>query len=200
MEENNNDKKLSKHELKKLKKEQKLSSNDEHNNKIKRKKIIKYSITTLVLILLIYVTYIFIIAPIKDFKPYTNGPIHWHANFEVDICGEKKDFTKGYDFEDNRKGSLEFHSHNDEIIHIESQVIKKEDLALGNFFDAINVQFSESQIMNKNNGDLCPNSNSGKVHMYINDIENYEFRKFIIRQCDSKDIEDDCDKIKIKFE
>ena len=191
--------KISKHDLRELKKENKLNNQDEQNKKTKRKKIIKYSITTIILILIIYGFYTFVIAPVKDFEPYTSGPVHWHANFEVYLCGEKQDFTTGYDFEDNRKGSLTFHSHNDEVIHIESHVAKKEDLALGNFFDAINIPFSENQIMDKKNGDLC-NGKAGKVHMYINEAENYEYKNFIIRPCESENIKQDCDNIKIKFE
>ena len=53
--------------------------------------------------------------------------------------------------------------------------------------------------MNKRNGDMC-GEKAGRVTMYVNGAENNEFRNFIFRPCESKNIEQDCDLIIVKFE
>ena len=195
---------LSRHKQKEIKKQQKeQESKQQETSKSKSessKKIKNYIITTVVLVILIALIYIYIIKPINDFKPYTSGSIHWHANFEVDLCGVKQDFTKGYDLEHDGIGSLILHTHDDGIIHIEAQVPKKEDLELGNFFDNIKIPFSSTQIMDKKNGDLCSSSKAGRVSMYVNGEKNTEFRNFILKKCESENIQQDCDHILIKFE
>ena len=96
------------------------------------------------------------------------------------------------------------HHHNDDIIHMEGNgvITKKEDLSLGNFFDAISIPFNEMQIMNKKNGDLC-NGKPGKVHLYIDGKENNEYRNYVPSRCDAQDvgeIHDRCNHIEVKFE
>lgn len=195
---------LTQHEKKEIKKEKKEEEKQQHHESKAQKelkgKIIKYSITTAVIILIVFGGYYFIIKPIKEFRPYTNGLVHWHANFEVSICGVKQDFTHGYDFEHDAIGTPLLHTHNDNTIHIEGRVPKKEDIAIGHFFDNIRVSFSSTKIMDKKNGDLCPDGKPGTVKMYVNEQQNNEFRDYIPSQCTSPNIHQDCDKIEIKFE
>ncbi len=198
------DQNLSRHGKKELKikqrEENQISKEKTESSKKLKNDITKYTIIAAVVLLIIFGGYYLIIKPLNDFKPYTSGFIHWHANYEVYLCGERQDFTKGYDFEEDHIGTLQLHTHNDNVIHIEDKVQKKEDIAIGHFFDNIRIPFSETQIMNKKNGDLCSDGKTGKVHMYINGVENFEFRNFILRKCDSSNIKQDCDKIDIKFE
>ena len=51
----------------------------------------------------------------------TNGPVHWHADFEFWACGEKLDLKDPEGFF-NRVGSPVFHEHNDDRIHVEGVV------------------------------------------------------------------------------
>ena len=209
MEEQNNNQQenkeeLTHHEKKELKKQQKEqekhSSHESKSKKNTNRKYVNYGITAIILLLIIVGGYYFIIKPIKGFQPFTSGPVHWHANFEVFLCGERQDFTTGYDFEKNRLGSHILHSHNDNVIHIEGQIPKREDIAIGNFFDLIGVPFSSTQIMDKTNGDLCTSGEPGTVKMIVNGEPNNEFRDFIPKACESPNIKQDCDKIEIRFE
>ncbi len=109
---------------------------------------------------------------------YTANPVHWHAKFEVELCGQKQDFSS-YGAGSSHAGSPLLHTHGDEIIHIEGQVIKKEDIALGKFFDDINVLFDQGRIMDKKNGDECSPGKTGQVKMFVNDKPNDEFRNYI---------------------
>ena len=84
---------------------------------------------------------------------YTDAPVHWHAAFEVELCGQKQDFSS-YGAT-THAGSPLLHTHGDGVIHIEGRVIQKQDIALGKFFDGIEVPFDRDRIMNKKNGDTC---------------------------------------------
>lgn len=191
---------LTSHEKKEIKKEEKekereQSEKQQTNEKLK-KNTIKYGIIILVISLIIFGGYYFVIKPIQNFKPYHNEAYHWHANFEVSICGQPAQVKCGA----GMCGPMNLHHHNDNIIHIEGNTIaKQEDIAIGNFFDVLKIPFSSTQIMDKKNGDLC-NGKPGNVHMYVNNQINNEFRNFILKKCETDNIEKDCDHIDIKFE
>ena len=110
---------------------------------------------------------------------YTDAEVHWHAAFGVELCGVKQDFLS-YGVKQHA-GSALLHTHGDGLIHIEGRVIKKEDIALGRFFDGIDVAFDRDRIMDKKNGDTCPNTpdKPGSVKMLVNDMPNDQFRDFV---------------------
>lgn len=118
--------------------------------------------------------------------PYTSGPVHWHAKFEVALCGEKQDFTS-YGAGAQHAGSSLLHSHGDQVIHIEGRIINKEEIALGKFFDNISVPFARDRIMNKKNGDECSPGKPGQVRMFVNDEPNTEFRDYILKATENGD-------------
>lgn len=126
---------------------------------------------------------------------YTAAPVHWHAKFEVELCGQKQDFSS-YGAGSSHAGSPLLHTHGDEIVHIEGQVIEKEDIALGKFFDNINVPFDQDRIMDKKNGDECSAGKPGQVKMLVNDKPNNEFRNYIPFATEKAEE----DRIKIIFE
>ncbi len=116
-------------------------------------------------------------------ETYTDRPIHWHALLDIEICGEKRDI-RGGESTGNMADSAMYgphltHHHNDNTIHIEGQIIKKEDIALGKFFDGIDVPFDKDKIMDKKNGDLCPDGRPGVLKMYVNDQPRTDFRDFV---------------------
>ena len=194
---------LSSHDRKILKKQereqQRQRSEDQKSKKQTNKKIIKYSIIGVVVLLILYGGYSFL-KSVKSLKPYFTGPYHWHANIEVSLCGEIKPLR----CTGSMCGLETMHHHNDDIIHIEGSgtILKKENLAVGNFFDNINVPFTLTQIMDKKNGDLC-NGKPGTVKMFVNGIPNNQFRDYIITQCDAQEpaeIKQRCDRIQVNFE
>jgi len=192
---------MSNHEKRELKKQQKKEEKQQiHKEKNKSvSKNTKYILISVILILVLAGSYYFIIRPINEFKPYTKGAVHWHANYEVYLCGERQDFTKGYDFEKDNLGTHILHPHNDNTIHLEGAIPKKEDILLGNFFDNIRIPFSSEKIMDKKNGDLC-DGKPGKINMYVNGKPNNDFRKYQLKPCESKNIKEDCETIEIRFE
>lgn len=113
----------------------------------------------------------------KTSGTYTDGPVHWHANFEVDLCGAKQDFSS-YGAVQHAGSSL-LHTHGDGVIHIEGRIISKEDIALGRFFDEIDIPFGRDRIMHKKNGDECTPGKPGQVKMFVNGQATEEFRDYI---------------------
>lgn len=113
---------------------------------------------------------------------YTDRSVHWHVLLDIEICGEKQDI-RGGKASGNMANSAMYgphllHHHNDNTIHIEGQIIKKEDIALGNFFDGIDIPFDKDKIMDKKNGDLCGDK-PGVLKMYVNNQPRTDFREFI---------------------
>ncbi len=98
---------------------------------------------------------------------WSKGLVHWHADFEIWICGEKVVLPDPTGLA-NRVGTEEIHHHGDYRIHLEGVMKERDDATLGNFFDAIDVPFSNEKIMNMNNGYYCPDGKKGSVKMFVN--------------------------------
>ena len=195
---------LTNHEKKELKRQQKENERQQKQEVVAKKdfknKGIKYGLVTLVILLILAGGYYFIVKPIRDFNPYYDKFYHWHANFKIAICGEEAKIRCGA----SMCGPMNFHHHNDDIMHMEGQSIaKEEDLEIGNFFEALDIPFTKTQILNMKNGDLCPNGNPGTTKMHVNGEESNLYEKYIPSRCEAQNIEEikeECDKIEIKFE
>lgn len=111
---------------------------------------------------------------------WSKGLIHWHADFEIWICGQKVVLPEPTGVA-NRVGTEEIHHHGDYRIHLEGVMKEREDATLGNFFDAINVPFSNEKILNMNNGDYCPDGKKGNMKMFVNDeLYTGNYRDYVI--------------------
>lgn len=98
---------------------------------------------------------------------WSNGLIHWHADFEIWLCGQKVVLPEPTGLT-NRIGTATVHHHGDYRIHLEGVIKDREEATLGHFFDVINVPFSNERILNMENGDYCPDGRRGSVKMFIN--------------------------------
>ncbi len=192
--------KLSKNEKRGLKHEQRKQEKFRMQQETKNKAKIKKAIT--IAVLLVFAGSVFSL--IAFFGPQnlagnaalnTNGmsfplgKIHWHATPKIELCGEPKQIP--VPASDVHLGSALLHTHQDALIHIEGTVSSPSQILLGGFFDNIGVNFSQTQIFDKTNGDSCQGGAAGKVTMSVNGIPSSEFRDYVIR---------DGDKIEIKFE
>jgi hypothetical protein len=115
---------------------------------------------------------------------YTDREVHWHAAIDIIICGEHKDLpclkeSPGIVHGEKFCGEHLMHHHYDNVIHIEGIIEKKEDIAIGKFFDLIGVTFSKEQIMDKKNGDTCPDGKPGLWKMYVNGQPRSDFRDYV---------------------
>jgi len=69
-------------------------------------------------------------------KSWTGGPVHWHTDFELRLCGEMVDLIDPTGLT-NRVGTPVFHEHNDNRIHVEGVVLNPEEVTLRRFFEII---------------------------------------------------------------
>ena len=189
-------KELSKHELKELKRKEKeekerLEESKKTGEKTK-KNIVKYSIIGLIVIVIIY----FFINTFSKPKieSYTKGTIHWHAELNAYICGNKMDVPKEAPIGEHHLGLPLLHTHADRLIHIEGKVWKKEDINFGAYMDAIQVPFGSDTIINYKNDGMCNNGKNNEVKMFVNGEEILDsnlFRSYVVQ---------DKDKIEIRYE
>lgn len=107
----------------------------------------------------------------------SEGPVHWHADFEIWACGVKYDLIDPTGF-DNKVGSPVLHEHNDNRIHVEGVLIKKQEASLKNFFTQVGGNFDEKSltlptnegVFTWSNGDKC-NGKIAKWHVFVNNQE-----------------------------
>jgi len=104
----------------------------------------------------------------------TAGPVHWHADYEVWICGQEMSIEKPAGVV-NRIGSPLVHDHGDNRIHIEGVLRSRQEASLGAFFHAIGGALESSEVIvptheglvAKDNGDLCDGA-PGKLYVFVN--------------------------------
>lgn len=176
-------KELSEHEKRELEKQQKEEEKrrqqEEQEQNKNTKKIIKYFILGIIAIFVIY----FALTKIKTAEPpFTPGNVHWHTYLDMEICGKKVDLPR-VGIGEHHRGLPLLHTHDDNTIHVEGQIFKKEDASLGKFMDAVGVPFSSTIFFNMTNGMKC-NEKEGTTKMFINDKQSELFREYISRNGD----------------
>ncbi|MBI4739249.1 hypothetical protein HY772_06880 [Candidatus Woesearchaeota archaeon] len=115
-----------------------------------------------------------------NFTSVTGGPVHWHADYELIICGEHKELVDPRSLLLNRVGTSTLHEHNDNRIHIEGTPRTLESVNLGAFFRVLNGHLEPGWLhfhsnegeVNVKNGDQC----DGKPAQLMMFIERQEGR------------------------
>ena len=114
---------------------------------------------------------------------YTDRQVHWHAAFDIEVCGEHRDLPAqggGTAHGSSMSGTTLSHHHFDNVMHIEGRVINPEDIKIGAFADRIGLIFDRDKLMEKTNGDTCADGGApGQVKMFVNGVPNDEFRNYI---------------------
>jgi len=108
-------------------------------------------------------------------KSWSRGPVHWHADFEIWVCGEQVDLTDPKGLR-NYVGESDVHEHGDNRIHIEGVMFEKEDATLKEFFEALGGEFSrdvlrvptEHDYKAWSNGEMC-NGQPAEWHTFVNE-------------------------------
>lgn len=112
---------------------------------------------------------------------------HWHADVEFDLCGETFSMpleTGPLDGQHTHKERNYLHFH--ALLRTDesgTEVLNPEELYVGEFFDTIDVPFSESCFDGYCNGDLC-RGEPGILRMHVNGEPNFEFDKYSWRDGD----------------
>jgi len=117
----------------------------------------------------------------------TGGPVHWHADYEVWVCGEKLDFADPGGLK-SKIGSSTFHEHNDDRVHFEGTPKKISDINLKNYFSIIGGELNQGHIIYPTNdkiieykdNDACPGESLGTLKVYINGELEEDFEDYVI--------------------
>lgn len=133
----------------------------------------------IIILLVIFAAALLIFTPEPKFSKeiQLGKPTHIHALVNITICGQHKDLPD-HGEKEHYLGLPLLHTHDDNVMHIEGVVIKKEDISLGAFFDAIKVKFDKDKIMNVKNGDKCAGK-PAKLKMFVNGNQTEEFKGYI---------------------
>ena len=127
----------------------------------------------------------------ENFASITGGPVHWHADYEIYICGEKLNLVDPRGIS-NKIGSSEFHEHNDDRIHIEGTVKNLQDVDLGSYFSVIGGELDDDEghlvfndehkgSISVENGDICEDTAEvGELKVYVNGKKIEDYSDYLI--------------------
>ena len=104
----------------------------------------------------------------------TKGPVHWHADFEIWVCGKQINLLEPKGLS-NKQGVDLMHAHNDNRIHVEGVILDEKQASLGSFFYAIGGSLSNDGLKVPTNegliaahdGDKC-NEKPAKFYVFVN--------------------------------
>ncbi len=111
----------------------------------------------------------------------------WTAEYSIYLCGEKQQPQP-------KSENIGIYTEGDEKIYIKptKQEQTGQNANLGRFFQSLGKKFSETELLDKKNGDMCSSTNqTGKVKLLVNGQENKEFKNYVPR---------DGDNVEFKFE
>jgi hypothetical protein len=105
---------------------------------------------------------------------YSSGQVHWHADLELFVCGENIPLPSPLSTKvahgQSYIGTPLMHSHGGTQIHVEGTVSKAKDITLGKFMTSLGLDFTQTQLLDKSNGDFCGDT-EGKVKLFVNGID-----------------------------
>lgn len=110
------------------------------SKKNKRRNFCAIIIPIIITSLFLIITTLFV-----NLNSETNGPVHWHADYEIWACGEKLNLIDPEGLS-NKVGTNLFHEHNDDRIHIEGVVQDRNEVNLQHFIETIGGEISISAI------------------------------------------------------
>ncbi len=108
----------------------------------------------------------------------TKGPVHWHADFRIFVCGEELNIVDPHGLV-NLVGSPLLHEHGDNRVHIEGRVMDWEDITLPRFFSAIGGELTQDHLtlptnngstVSMTNGQTCRDGKTGSVQVFVHSV------------------------------
>ena len=135
------------------------------------KKIMYISIVAVISLVTIYL----ILTTMQlNINSVTKGPVHWHADYEIWVCGKEIKLAEPKGLS-NEQGTELTHSHNDKRMHVEGILLDKKEASLGAFFHAVGGSLSDDGIKipaddglaSVHDGDKC-NEKPAKLYVFVN--------------------------------
>jgi hypothetical protein len=123
----------------------------------------------------------------KNVVSASNGPVHWHADFEIWNCGQQVNLKDPDGRLSNKIGTATLHEHNDNRIHVEGVAQLLHDASLGEFFHVVGGELTSTSVtiptnagpLPLTNGSICGNGLEGKLQVFVyqTDQEGYYMQK-----------------------
>ena len=119
--------------------------------------------------------YIITITLHLNMNSVTNGPVHWHADFEIWVCDDEVFLAKPQQFLSNKQGTDLMHAHDDNRIHAEGVLTDYQQASLGTFFHAVGGSLSNDGLqvptegvwLSVHDGSIC-NGQPAKLYVFVN--------------------------------
>ena len=100
----------------------------------------------------------------------SDGPVHWHADYEMWACGEKLDLINPQGLS-NREGTSSFHEHNDNRIHAEGVIEDMSGIDLQSFIEVVGGSLEQTSMSILTNDGLRSYTNgnqcNGTVQVFV---------------------------------
>jgi hypothetical protein len=106
---------------------------------------------------------------------WSQGPVHWHADYQVWACGRELDLVDPQGKFSNKVGTATLHEHNDKRIHLEGVAVSPNSAMLGRFFQVVGGTITydsfafptNSGVKTYRNGDFCNDTTPGLVQAFV---------------------------------
>jgi hypothetical protein len=115
--------------------------------------------------------------------------VHIHAQVQALVCGQELDIKR-------HKGDTDQqHTHDEKsLMHIHEtitldpstkEILDPSPLFINNFFENMDINFTQTCLADKCNGDLCPDGHPGKVTVTVNGVVSPDVEKYIWQDGDN---------------
>lgn len=105
----------------------------------------------------------------------TGGPVHWHLDYRIFVCGEEVQLAGPVGLLSNKVGTPSFHHHDDNRIHVEGTVVDMTHIELEDFFETIGGELTDTSFTlpldegsrTVTNGEQCADGTIGTWNAYL---------------------------------
>lgn len=155
-----------------------------------KKETVKRVLFNLIIISVITPTLVLVFITVYlNLNSWSHGPVHWHADYEVWVCGEKLDLVAPTGWS-NKIGTPTLHEHNDNRLHLEGVALTAHDVSFGRFFRVIGGEITPTSLIfpdknglvQRTTGAHCPDDTIGTLQAYayrVNNDNTYTQRKVL---------------------
>jgi len=157
-------------------------------NAMHEKEKFKKEIITVVILLVVIMGFYFLVSnnnsnfKKSDLNINSTGlpekGVHWHPNLKIKIDNKFINIPNGIGITPSRHYPMHTHDEGDGTLHIENSNPKSnpDSMALGYLFNLWKKPFNSTCILDK-----CTNIDGGKLHMYVNGKENFDFENYVFK-------------------
>jgi hypothetical protein len=173
------------------------------DSKNAKQKVFSYIMVILIALVVLYGAYTFLdsTATVNEEGEtvilggtYTGGEVHWHSTLAITVCGENVELPQpsigsdGSVHGQSYVGTPNVHLHTGPKVHVEGNIQKAEDISLGVIMENLGLKYSTTELLDKVNGDLCPDGSEGTVQLKVNEKDNSKLSNYVLADGESYEL------------